>query len=666
MKTVALVSGGKDSCFNIIHCIKQGHDLIALANLRPPITAQSEELDSFMYQTVGHTVLDLYSKCIGVPIYRHYITGQSVDQRLEYERTDKDETEDLYELLRQVKDAHPDIEAVSVGAILSTYQRTRVENVCSRLGLTALSYLWMADQAELMDQMIASGMTAILIKVAGAGLTSERHLGKTINELRNDFFKLNARYGSHICGEGGEYETLVLDCPGLFRKKLVLDHQNVIKDESSGASEVAFLQVSAHVEDKPNDDFLPIEAPPLFEPEFHDLYQTIKSIERPSIDHEQYSHSSSLETPPISIGVSPETITISNITAPYAHDLESEIMCIFESLDAILTTQFAITDPYAIVSVTLLLSDMKNFAAANVAYKAFFSSPPRVNPPSRTCVSTSLPSRSRVSLSAIIARDPSARSGLHVQGRSYWAPANIGPYSQAITLKECIYLAGQVPLVPAQMVLYNSADLPGQAVLALQNLKRVLSAVVADNDTPQLFYAIAYAASEEAALVALRAAEFSNFLAGCAVFAIHVAGLPVGALIEWGGIGVNERYNPVTNYDDDDDDDNDNDLYSAVFRSVKGILVQSSYGKTWFAIFTANRLALNKEFLFLFTLPANKKFISIAIYISDGAEASALETLEDIRTNGSVASVDIYHVKSVFSKEGLRKNYGVIVRGYIE
>jgi hypothetical protein len=31
----------------------------------------------------------------------------------------------------------------------------------------------------------------------------------------------NERYGSHICGEGGEYESLTLDCP-LFKKKIVL------------------------------------------------------------------------------------------------------------------------------------------------------------------------------------------------------------------------------------------------------------------------------------------------------------------------------------------------------------------------------------------------------------------------------------------------------------
>jgi diphthamide synthase (EF-2-diphthine--ammonia ligase) len=35
MKFVALISGGKDSIFNIIKCIENGHELIALINLYP-------------------------------------------------------------------------------------------------------------------------------------------------------------------------------------------------------------------------------------------------------------------------------------------------------------------------------------------------------------------------------------------------------------------------------------------------------------------------------------------------------------------------------------------------------------------------------------------------------------------------------------------------------
>lgn len=61
-----------------------------------------------------------------------------------------------------------------MGAIASNYQRLRVENVAGRLGLTVLAYLWERDQIELLAEMIAAGLIAILVKVAAIGsLASE-------------------------------------------------------------------------------------------------------------------------------------------------------------------------------------------------------------------------------------------------------------------------------------------------------------------------------------------------------------------------------------------------------------------------------------------------------------------------------------------------------------
>lgn len=51
MKVVALVSGGKDSCYSMYLCTQRGHDIVALANLLPAEEAP-DELDSYMYQTV--------------------------------------------------------------------------------------------------------------------------------------------------------------------------------------------------------------------------------------------------------------------------------------------------------------------------------------------------------------------------------------------------------------------------------------------------------------------------------------------------------------------------------------------------------------------------------------------------------------------------------------
>ena len=102
MQVVALISGGKDSCFNMMHCVASGHTISALANLRPG-PASGHEIDSWMYQTVGHDVVQLYGEAMDLPLYREYITGSNVETGLHYNSASGDETEDLFRLLRKVK-----------------------------------------------------------------------------------------------------------------------------------------------------------------------------------------------------------------------------------------------------------------------------------------------------------------------------------------------------------------------------------------------------------------------------------------------------------------------------------------------------------------------------------------------------------------------------------
>ena len=137
-------SGGKDSCFNMMKCVAEGHEIVALANIQPAekgpslslllgfrwlqILYQTDELDSFMFQTVGHEGVELFAEAMGLPLYRASTKGISLSRELHYSHSEGDEVEDLFQLLRRVKD-ELGIEAVSSGAVLSDYQRLRVENV---------------------------------------------------------------------------------------------------------------------------------------------------------------------------------------------------------------------------------------------------------------------------------------------------------------------------------------------------------------------------------------------------------------------------------------------------------------------------------------------------------------------------------------------------------
>uniref|UniRef100_A0A8C4VV86 Diphthine--ammonia ligase n=1 Tax=Gopherus evgoodei TaxID=1825980 RepID=A0A8C4VV86_9SAUR len=221
MRVVALISGGKDSCYNMMQCVAAGHQIVALANLRPAENTEgTDELDSYMYQTVGHHAIDLYAEAMDLPLYRHTIKGTSVDTGRVYTKCEGDEVEDLYQLLKLVKDKEG-VEGVSVGAILSDYQRVRVEDVCKRLNLQPLAYLWRRNQEALLKEMISSNIQAIIIKVAAFGLDPDKHLGKTLDQMEPYLLELCKKYEVHVCGEGGEYETFTLDCP-LFKKKIIV------------------------------------------------------------------------------------------------------------------------------------------------------------------------------------------------------------------------------------------------------------------------------------------------------------------------------------------------------------------------------------------------------------------------------------------------------------
>jgi diphthine-ammonia ligase len=135
-----------------------------------------------MFQSIGSNWLQLLADAFALPLFRQCISGASKDISMDYTQTTGDEVEDLYQLLKAVKDAVPGLQAVASGAILSNYQRTRVEHVCSRLGLVSLAFLWQQDQQVLLDRMIDSGLNAVLVKVASAGLDTS-HLGLSLEQV---------------------------------------------------------------------------------------------------------------------------------------------------------------------------------------------------------------------------------------------------------------------------------------------------------------------------------------------------------------------------------------------------------------------------------------------------------------------------------------------------
>ncbi|KAK7200427.1 ATP-binding region containing protein [Novymonas esmeraldas] len=245
MKTIALVSGGKDSILAVLMAYRHGHEPVVLVNMVPVLEgadvppeacAHGHDIDSYMYQTVGYEAVEAMAACLGVPLRRGCVRrGRARDQSMLYSEQPpaEDEVETLHDLLRGVCAEFPEAQGLTSGAILSNYQRHRVERLCDRLGLESLAYLWMREAGEVLDMAHALRVRAVLVKTASIGLVPQQMLGKTLEQARPTLERLAGLYQSHLAGEGGEYETTVLDCPFFRETRLAVTALEVVMQDDN-------------------------------------------------------------------------------------------------------------------------------------------------------------------------------------------------------------------------------------------------------------------------------------------------------------------------------------------------------------------------------------------------------------------------------------------------
>src|SRR2546425_11246117 len=112
-----------------------------------------------------------------------------------------------------------DIEGVVVGAIASDYQHDRVNRIADEMGIRVFAPLWRHAPRRLGRDSLAAGLDIAFSSVSAEGLDAG-WLGRRWDEaVIADLLRLQETRGIHPCGEGGEFETLVLDGP-VFRRRV--------------------------------------------------------------------------------------------------------------------------------------------------------------------------------------------------------------------------------------------------------------------------------------------------------------------------------------------------------------------------------------------------------------------------------------------------------------
>ncbi|MEM2123073.1 MAG: diphthine--ammonia ligase [Candidatus Bathyarchaeia archaeon] len=209
LKCIVLYSGGKDSNLALWYAAHQGWSVELLLSVIP----RSSESYMFHYPNVEWTKLQ--AEALGYPIRMFTI-----------EDVGEDEVQGLGEALREIRD---DVvfDSVVSGAVMSDYQRSRIDRVCEEIGVYSIAPLWGKDPFTLLRIEIEMGFKFLVTACTAQGL-DQGWLGRlfTISDL-NGILEAYKKFGVNPIFEGGEAESFVVDSP-LFRYPIrILDSEKI-------------------------------------------------------------------------------------------------------------------------------------------------------------------------------------------------------------------------------------------------------------------------------------------------------------------------------------------------------------------------------------------------------------------------------------------------------
>ena len=211
MRLAALISGGKDSIYSAYKSSKD-NEIVCM------ISFKSKRADSYMFHIPNIELVRLQAESMNLPLI--FMESSGIKEK---------ELKDVKKALRMAIKKYK-IEGVVSGALASNYQKERIDKICTELKIKSIAPLWHIEPEQYLNDLIKNNFKAIITGIAAEGLTEE-FLGAEIND---EFIKKIKKLKIHLGGEGGEYESLVIDCP-LFKKKLKIKKAKIeMENECTG------------------------------------------------------------------------------------------------------------------------------------------------------------------------------------------------------------------------------------------------------------------------------------------------------------------------------------------------------------------------------------------------------------------------------------------------
>jgi ABC transporter with metal-binding/Fe-S-binding domain ATP-binding protein len=212
----SLFSGGKDSSWALYRAMASDREVSHLVTVHPGEA-------SYMYHVPATRLAGLAAESVGLPLVEvdpeEFDAEAATDSGAQGDR----ELAPLEAALADL-DAGVGLAGVTAGAVESEYQTSRIRGMCERLGIDLYAPLWGEDPHDLAEAMLSAGFEIRIVRVAARGL-DESWLGRALDrEALDELGTLNEEYGVHVLGEGGEFETLVIDGPHMDRR-IELDYE---------------------------------------------------------------------------------------------------------------------------------------------------------------------------------------------------------------------------------------------------------------------------------------------------------------------------------------------------------------------------------------------------------------------------------------------------------
>jgi len=211
MRVAVLSSGGKDSTLSLYHALKEGYEVEYLVTMIP------QREDSWMFHYPNIHLVDLFAEAVAIKLVKAETVGVK-----------EEEVEDLKRVLASL-----DVEGVVSGAIASQYQKSRIDKICKELNFKSIAPLWQKDPLNLLKEVVNLDFETVIVGVYAYGFDKSWLERKIDSTTINALIELNKKYGISLVGEGGEYETLVLDA-SIFKKRIRIIEKEKIWENQSG------------------------------------------------------------------------------------------------------------------------------------------------------------------------------------------------------------------------------------------------------------------------------------------------------------------------------------------------------------------------------------------------------------------------------------------------